>query len=218
MANQAVLEISAQSRKEEGRGASRRLRRDGNVPGIIYGGDSAPTPVSFDHNTLYHALRKEAFHSSILRVQLDGKEVRALLRDVQMHPYRQQVLHVDFQRVEGNKKIHMRVPLHFVNAESSPAVKLGGALIQQIINELDISCLPKDLPEFIEVDLSEMNVGETLHVSALKLPEGVSAIMQRGLDPTVVSASVVKEAVEEEAVTAPGEPVTTAQAAPAAES
>jgi len=213
------LEISAQSRKEEGRGASRRLRRGGNVPGIIYGGDSAPTPVSFDHNTLYHALRKEAFHSSILTVKLDNdKEVRALLRDVQMHPYRQQVLYIDLQRVEGNKKIHMRVPLHFVNAESSPAVKLGGALINQIINELDISCLPKDLPEFIEVDLSEMNVGETLHVSALKLPEGVSAIMQRGLDPTVVGASVVKEVVEEEAVTAPGEPVTTAQAAPTAES
>ncbi|MCL2308903.1 MAG: 50S ribosomal protein L25/general stress protein Ctc [Proteobacteria bacterium] len=212
MANQSNLEIGAQSRKEEGRGASRRLRRSGNVPGIIYGGDSAPTPVSLDHNTLYHALRKEAFHSSILNVKLDGKDVRALLRDVQMHPYRQQVLHVDFQRVEGNKKIHMRVPLHFINAEISPAVKLGGALINQIVNELDISCLPKDLPEFIEVDLSEMQVGDALHVSALKLPAGVSAIMLRGQDPTVASASVVKEVVEEEAAAAPGEPVTTAQA------
>lgn len=212
MANQ-VLGISAQSRKEEGRGASRRLRRSGGVPGIIYGGDSAPTPITLDHNTLYHALRKEAFHSSILNVSLDGKDVRALLRDVQMHPYKQQVLHVDFQRIEGNKKIHMRVPLHFVNAEISPAVKLGGALINQVVNELDISCLPKDLPEFIEVDLSEMQVGDALHVSALKLPKGVTAVLLRGQDPTVVSATVVKEVSDEEAATTTeGEPVTTAQA------
>jgi len=216
MANQ-VLEISAQSRKEEGRGASRRSRRGGNVPGIIYGGDSAPTPILLDHNTLYHALRKEAFHSSILNVTLDGKNVRALLRDVQMHPYKQQVLHVDFQRVEGNKKIHMRIPLHFINAEISPAVKLGGALINQVINELDISCLPKDLPEFIEVDLSEMQVGDTLHVSELKLPAGVTAVLLRGQDPTVASASVVKEVSDEEIAAAPGEPVTTAQAPAAKE-
>ncbi|MCL2297240.1 MAG: 50S ribosomal protein L25/general stress protein Ctc [Proteobacteria bacterium] len=211
------MEISAQSRKEEGRGASRRSRRGGNVPGIIYGGDSAPTPILLDHNTLYHALRKEAFHSSILNVTLDGKNVRALLRDVQMHPYKQQVLHVDFQRVEGNKKIHMRIPLHFINAEISPAVKLGGALINQVINELDISCLPKDLPEFIEVDLSEMQVGDTLHVSELKLPAGVTAVLLRGQDPTVASASVVKEVSDEEIAAAPGEPVTTAQAPAAKE-
>jgi large subunit ribosomal protein L25 len=212
-----VLQISAQSRKEEGRGASRRLRRGGNVPGILYGGDSAPTPILLDHNTLYHALRKEAFHSSILTVTLDDKAVRALLRDVQMHPYKQQVMHVDFQRVEGNKKIHMRIPLHFVNAEISPAVKLGGALINQVINELEISCLPKDLPEFINVDLSEMQVGDTLHVSALKLPTGVTAVLLRGQDPTVASASVVKEVSDEEAAAAPGEPVTTAQAPAAKE-
>ncbi|MDR2173039.1 MAG: 50S ribosomal protein L25/general stress protein Ctc [Burkholderiales bacterium] len=209
------MEISAQLRKEEGRGASRRMRRSGNVPGIIYGGDSEPTPISLDHNTLYHALRKEAFHSSILSVTLGGKTVRALLRDVQMHPYKQQVLHVDFQRVEGNKKIHMRIPLHFINAEISPAVKLGGALVNQVINELEISCLPKDLPEFIEVDLSEMQVGDALHVSSLKLPAGVTAVLLRGQDPTVVSASVVKEAVDEEEAAAPGEPVTTAQSTPA---
>ncbi|MDR0247691.1 MAG: 50S ribosomal protein L25/general stress protein Ctc [Burkholderiales bacterium] len=211
------MQISAQSRKEEGRGASRRLRRGGNVPGILYGGDSAPTPILLDHNTLYHALRKEAFHSSILTVTLDDKAVRALLRDVQMHPYKQQVMHVDFQRVEGNKKIHMRIPLHFVNAEISPAVKLGGALINQVINELEISCLPKDLPEFINVDLSEMQVGDTLHVSALKLPTGVTAVLLRGQDPTVASASVVKEVSDEEAAAAPGEPVTTAQAPAAKE-
>lgn len=216
MANQKVLEISAQSRKEEGRGASRRLRRAGNVPGIIYGGDSAPTPITLDHNALYHALRKESFHSSILTVSLDGKGVRALLRDVQMHPYKQLVLHVDFQRIEGNKKISLRVPLHFVNAENSPAVKLDGAVINQVIMELEISCLPKDLPEFIDVDLSEMKVGDTLHVSALKLPAGVTAVLLRGQDPTVASASVVKEASEEEGAAAPGEPITTAQSAPAA--
>jgi large subunit ribosomal protein L25 len=215
MANQ-VLEISAQSRKEEGRGASRRLRRGGNVPGILYGGESAPTPIMLDHNALYHALRKEAFHSSILNVTLDGKGVRALLRDVQMHPYKQQVLHVDFQRVEGNKKIHMRIPLHFINADISPAVKLGGALVNQVINELEISCLPKDLPEFIEVDLSEMQVGDTLHVSELKLPAGVTAVLLRGQDPTVASASVVREVSDEELAAAPGEPVTTSQA-PAAQ-
>lgn len=211
--SQQVLEIMAQSRKEEGRGASRRIRRAGGVPGVIYGGDAEPSPITLDHNTLYHALRKEAFHSSILTINLDKKPVQALLRDVQMHPYKQQVLHVDFLRVDQKRKITMRVPLHFINGEASPAVKLEGALINQIMNELEISCLPKDLPEYIEVDLSEMTVGVTIHVSSLKLPQGVVAIVPHGMDPTVVSASVVKEEVIAESeefveaapVTAPAE-------------
>ncbi len=195
ISQQQVLEISAQSRSEEGRGASRRIRRTGNVPGVIYGGDAAPSPITLDHNVLYHALRKEAFHSSILTINLDKKPVQVLLRDVQMHPYKQQVLHVDFLRVDPKRKITMRVPLHFVNGDISPAVKLEGALINQIMNELEISCLPKDLPEYIEVDLSEMTVGTTIHVSSLKLPQGVAAVASHGIDPTVASAAVVKEEV-----------------------
>ncbi|MDR1530200.1 MAG: 50S ribosomal protein L25/general stress protein Ctc [Burkholderiales bacterium] len=204
------MEIAAQPRKEEGRGASRRIRRAGGVPGIIYGGDATPTPITLDHNTLYHALRKEAFHSSILTVRLDKKPVKALLRDVQMHPYKQQVLHIDFQRIDPNRKIHMKVPLHFINGEISPAVKLEGALINQVMNELEISCLPKDLPEYIEVDLSEMTVATSMHVSSLKLPEGVTVVITRGFDPTVVSASVVKEEVESAEEVIEGEASTTA--------
>jgi large subunit ribosomal protein L25 len=197
MAVSQKIEIEAQTRKEEGRGNSRRIRRAGGLPGIIYGGESAPTPITLDHNTLYHALRKEAFHSSILTIKVDGKATRCLLRDVQLHPYKQQVLHIDFLRIEGNRKIHMKVPLHFVNGELSPAVKLEGALINQIMNEIEISCLPKDLPEFIEVDLAEMTVATPLHLSQLKLPKGVTAV-SHGRDMTVVSASVVKEESESE--------------------
>jgi ribosomal protein L25, Ctc-form len=208
------LEITAQSRSEEGRGASRRIRRAGGVPGVVYGGDAEPMPITLDHNELYHSLRKEAFHSSILTITLDKKPMQALLRDFQMHPYKQQVLHVDFMRVDPKRRITMRVPLHFINGELSPAVKLEGALINQIMNELEVSCLPKDLPEYIDIDLSEMTVGAAIHVSSLKLPAGVTAVVPHGLDPTIVTASVVKEEViTEEEVPEEAAPV----AAPAEE-
>src|SRR5690242_2627705 len=149
----ASIEFTAFARTTEGRGASRRMRRQGKTPGIVYGGTGEPQQIELDHNALIHALRNEAFHASILTMKLDGAAQQVLLRAVQMHPFKKEVLHVDFQRVDANRRIHMKVPLHFANGENSPAVKLSGAIISHVLTEVDISCLPKDLPEFIAVDL-----------------------------------------------------------------
>ena len=200
----------------EGRGASRRLRRSGKAPGIVYGGTGEPTQVELDHNALMHALKNETFHASILTMKLDGKSQQVLLRDVQMHPFRPLVLHVDFQRVDANKKIHMKVPLHFVNAELSPAVKDGGAVVSHVLNEIDISCLPKDLPEFIEVDLSSLELSHALKASGLKLPPGVVALTH-GKDPVVATAVIPKAIVETEEETAAAADAAAAAAAPGAE-
>ncbi len=182
------MKVVAFPRTEQGSGASRRLRKAGQTPGIIYGGTGAPLNIALDHNALYHALKKEAFHSSILDMEVDGKVEKVLLRDFQVHAYKQLVLHADFQRVDPNQKIHMKVPLHFVHADISPAIKLGGGIISHVMTELDISCLPKDLPEFIEVDLSKMELGHSLHVADLKLPAGVSAVHAKD-NPTIATAS-----------------------------
>ncbi|MET0207957.1 MAG: 50S ribosomal protein L25/general stress protein Ctc, partial [Burkholderiaceae bacterium] len=192
------MEFTAFARNTEGRGASRRMRRTGKAPGIVYGGKDAPTPIELDHNALIHALRNEAFHASILTMKLDGGATKVLLRDVQMHPFKNEVMHVDFQRIDENRKIHMKVPLHFVNAEVSPAVKVSGAIVSHVMTELDVNCLPKDLPEFIEVDLSELDTGHSLHVSALKLPDGVTIVSTGKLDPVVATAVVPKAIVEAE--------------------
>jgi large subunit ribosomal protein L25 len=183
------MKVIAFARKEQGTGASRRLRNAGQTPGIIYGGTEAPVAITLDHNALYHALKKEIFHSSILDMDVDGKVEKVLLRDFQVHAYKQLVLHADFQRVDVSKKIHVKVPLHFVNAEISPAVKLASAVISHVLVDLDISCLPTDLPEFIEVDLSKLEAGQSLHVSSLVLPNGVSAVVH-GDDATVAIAVV----------------------------
>ena len=159
-----ALEVIAQERKKQGTGASRRLRNAGKVPGIVYGGKKPAQTIEIDHNALFHALRNEKFHASILELTLDGAKEQVLLRAVNMHPYKVQVQHVDFQRVAADQKIHMKVPLHFVGAEVSPAVKLSGALVSHALNEVDVRCLPADLPEFIEVDLSKMTVGHSVHV------------------------------------------------------
>ncbi|MFO1399417.1 MAG: 50S ribosomal protein L25/general stress protein Ctc [Burkholderiales bacterium] len=207
------MEFTAFARNTEGRGASRRMRRAGKAPGIVYGGTAKPTPIELDHNALFHALRNEAFHSSILTMKLDGTATKVLLRDVQMHPFRNEILHVDFQRIDENRKIHMKVPLHFTNEAVSPAVKLSGAIVSHIVPELDITCLPKDLPEFIEVDLSALDVGKSVHVSELKMPAGVTVVSHGKLDPVVATAVVPRGNVEaEEAATAEG-----AAAAPAEE-
>jgi large subunit ribosomal protein L25 len=196
------FEFTAFPRDSEGRGASRRMRRTGKAPGIVYGGAAAPQPIELDHNALFHALRNEAFHSSILTMKLAGGATKVLLRDVQMHPFRNEILHVDFQRVDENRKIHMKVPLHFVNGDISPAVKVSGAIVSHVTNELDVSCLPKDLPGFIEVDLTALDVGHSIHVSALKLPAGVTVVTHGKLDPVVAAAVVPKAHVEEVAVEA----------------
>jgi len=209
------IEFTAFARTTEGRGPSRRMRRAGKAPGIVYGGAAAPEPIELDHNALFHALRNEAFHASILTMKLNGSSTKVLLRSVQMHPFKNEILHVDFQRVDENRKIHMKVPLHFVNAETSPAVKVSGAIVSHVITELDIVCLPKDLPEFIEVDLSTLDVGNSVHVSALKLPSGVVVPSRGKLDP-VVAAAVVPKAIVEEVVEAAPEGEEAAAAAAAA--
>ncbi|MDF3036308.1 MAG: ribosomal protein L25/ral stress protein Ctc [Paucimonas sp.] len=183
------MKVVAFARTEQGSGASRRLRNAGFVPGIVYGGTAAPANIKVDHNALYHALKKEAFHSSILDLEVDGKTEKVLLRDFQTHAYKQIVMHIDFQRVDQNQKIHVKVPLHFINAEIAPAVKLSAGIVSHVLNELDISCLPKDLPEFIEVDLSTIEAGQSIHVSDLKLPKGVTVIAH-GDNQTVATASI----------------------------
>jgi large subunit ribosomal protein L25 len=210
------FEFTAFPRAGEGRGASRRLRRSGRAPGIVYGGTVPPQPIELDHNALFHALKNEAFHASILTMKLDGGASKVLLRDVQMHPFKNEILHVDFQRVDENRKIHMKVPLHFVNADVSPAVKVGGALVSHVLNEVDVSCLPRDLPEFIEVDLSQLESGKAIHLSELKLPAGVTAVSRGRADPVVASAVVPRAHVETEEA-APAAEAGAATAAPAAE-
>jgi large subunit ribosomal protein L25 len=197
------IEFTAFARTTEGRGASRRMRRAGKAPGIVYGGVNAPQPIELDHNALFHALRNEAFHASILSMSLGGAVTKVLLRDVQMHPFKNEILHVDFQRVDENRKIHMKVPLHFTNGENSPAVKVSGAIVSHVATQLDVSCLPKDLPEFIEVDLSSLDVGSSVHVSALTLPPGVVVLTRGKRDPVVASAVVPKAHVEETAAVTP---------------
>jgi large subunit ribosomal protein L25 len=171
------MKVVAFERSVQGTGASRRLRNSGKTPGIIYGGKDAATVIELDHNALFHALRKEAFHSSILDLEVGGKAQKVLLRDYQMHPFKPLVLHIDFQRVSATEKVHMRVPLHFIHADVSAAVKLQGAVISHISTELEISCLPADLPEFIEVDLSKIEVGHGIHAKDLTLPKGVSLVL-----------------------------------------
>jgi large subunit ribosomal protein L25 len=189
--------------RSHGRSASRRLRRSGRAPGVVYGGSGEPQAIELDHNALMHALKNEAFHASILTMKLDGSTQQVLLRAVQMHPFKREVLHVDFQRVDANRRIHMKVPLHFQNGENSPAVKLSGAIISHVLTEVDVSCLPKDLPEYIAVDLGELTLNDSIHVSDLKLPSGVTAVTHGGFDPVVASAVIPKVIVEEEAVEAP---------------
>ncbi len=210
------IEFTAFARTTEGRGASRRMRRAGKAPGIVYGGATAPEPIELDHNALFHALRNEAFHASILTMKLGGAATKVLLRDVQMHPFRNEILHVDFQRVDENRKIHIKVPLHFTNGEISPAVKVSGAIVSHVVTELDVSCLPRDLPEYIEVDLSTLDVGNSVHVSALKLPPGVTVVTRGKLDPVVAAAVVPKAHVEEVVEAAPTAEAAAAAGAPGA--
>ena len=186
-----IFEFNADKRNDQGTGASRRLRRAGKVPGIVYGGTAAPISIEVDHNAIYLALRKEAFHSSLINLNIDGKKESVLLRDYQAHPYKAIVLHVDFQRVDPNQKLHTKVPLHFVNADIAPGVKLGGGIVSHVLNEVEVTCLAADLPEFIEVDLKDLKTGASIHVSALTLPKGVKALTH-GEDPVVATVLAVR--------------------------
>ncbi|MEN9587354.1 MAG: hypothetical protein RIT15_929 [Pseudomonadota bacterium] len=200
------MKFTAFERAKQGTGASRRLRITGRTPAIVYGGEAAPIQVELDHNDLWHALKKEAFHASILDMELNGKTSKVLLRNVQMHPFRQLVLHLDFQRVEAGTKLKMKVPLHFSGQETSPAFKIDNCLITHVITDLEITCSPADLPEFIAVDLSTLKKGVSLHASDLTMPKGVKVVKHGTNNPVVVS--VVAQAAEE---------VPAADAAPAAD-
>ena len=211
-----AIEITATSRKAQGTGASRRLRKTGRVPGIVYG-EGEPALIDIDHNNLFHSLRKESFHASVLTLDLDGKKQQVLLRDFHMHPFRQQVQHIDFQRVDKNKKIHMKVPLHFLNAENCPGVKESGGIVSHVMNDVNIACLPTDLPEFIEVDLSSLSLSHSIHVSDLKLPKGVEVAGHGHVgDAVVATVQIPRGAVEAEAEAAAAEAAATAAAAAAA--
>ena len=170
----ATHNITATSRNVEGKGASRRLRRSGQVPAIVYGAKAEPQNVQLEHNALWLASQNEWFYSSILTLGVDGKDQKVLLRDMQRHPFKQQIMHLDFQRIDENEAIRFNVPLHFLNQATSPAGKTAGVVILHELNEIGVSCLPKHLPEFIEVDLANLELGQSLHLSDLKLPEGVS--------------------------------------------
>ncbi|MFA5081875.1 MAG: 50S ribosomal protein L25/general stress protein Ctc [Hydrogenophilaceae bacterium] len=193
------IEIKAAKRDGQGSGASRRLRHSGRVPGIVYGADKAPQAIDLDHKELMLSLRHEVFHSSVLSLDLDGDKQSVLLKNVQRHPYKPQILHVDFLRVDAAHKIHTKVPLHFVNTETCPGVKLEGGVVSHVMTEIDVTCLPGSLPEFIEVDCKDLAVGHSMHLSHLTLPAGVeSVLLHRGEDPTVATILGAKaEAVEE---------------------
>ena len=192
------FELNAQKRTLQGSGASRRLRRANKVPGIVYGGTAVPTLIEIEHNDLLLSLRKEAFHSSVLTIKIDGVAESVLLRDSQMHPYKPLVQHVDFLRVDATHAIHQKVPLHFLNAEVSPGVKLAGGNVSPAMNDIEVSCLPQDLPPFIEVDLKDMEVGQSIHLSQIVFPKGVAPTAHTGDDPVVVTISAKKAEVVEE--------------------
>ena len=197
------MKFVAFERAKQGTGASRRLRITGRTPGIVYGGTADPLNIELDHNALWHAIKKEAFHASILDMEINGAESKVLLRNVQMHPFKQLILHIDFQRVEANTTLHMKVPLHFSGEENSPAVKLDACLINHVVTELEVACLPADLPEFIAVDLSTLKKGTSLHAKDLTLPKGVSAVVRGKENPVIVSVvAPVAEVVEAPVVAA----------------
>ena len=202
------MKFTATARSVQGSSASRRLRRAGRVPAIVYGGTAAPLNIELDHNEIYHALRKEEFHASILQMQLEGaKDEQVLLRSVQWHAYKPQVLHVDFQRVDANQALRTKVPLHFLNAEVSPAVKLSGAIISHVATELEITCLPSALPQFIEVNLADILAGASIHLADIKLPMGVTYVPHGGEENPLLAAAVVKGgAAADDADAAPAAP------------
>jgi large subunit ribosomal protein L25 len=214
------FEITAEKRVDQGKGASRRLRRAGKVPGILYGADKAPQSIQVGNTDMLLRLEHEAFYSHILTLKLDGASERVVMRDLQRHPYKAYLLHIDLLRVDEKQKLTMRIPLHFLNQEICPGVKTNGGVLSHLMSEVQIRCLPKDLPEYIAVDVGAMDIGDTLHLAELKLPPGVEAAE----DPehAVVSCHiprVIEEPVAEaapEAAAAEGVPGTEGAAAGAA--
>ena len=206
--------IKATGRNVEGKGASRRLRRSASIPAIIYGGKSPPMPVQLDHEKIWLASQHEWFYASILSLDVDGKVESVLLRDMQRHPFKQLIMHLDFQRVDVNQALRVRVPLHFLGEDTSPAGNAADVVVLHELNDVEVSCLPKDLPEFIDIDLSNLSVGDIIHLSDLKLPEGVELPelkLGKVHDVAVVIAKHGKEDVEEEEAAAEGAEVPAAK-------
>jgi large subunit ribosomal protein L25 len=210
------MKFVAFERAKQGTGASRRLRISGRTPGIVYG-SGQPQLIELDHNALWHALKKEVFHSTVLDMEVGTSESKVLLRDVQMHPFKQLVLHIDFQRVDANTKLHMKVPLHYSGDENSPAVKTEGCIANHVVTEIEIKCLPGDLPEFIAVDLSGLKKGASLHLEDIKLPKGVTVVTHGKKNPVLVSVVMVAgaEPVADPAAAAAAAPAAGAKAAAA---
>ena len=194
------MNVVAFARAKQGTGASRRLRNSGRTPGIIYGGAAEPQLVEVDHNTLWYALKKEAFHASVLEMDLDGSKSQVLLRNVQYHPFKQLVLHVDFQRVDANTVLTMKVPVHYSGAEESPAVKIDKCMVTPVVTEIEVRCMPKDLPEFISVDLSKLEKGSTIHLNDVALPKGVTLVSHS--NAAVISVAAPAGAAADEAAPA----------------
>jgi large subunit ribosomal protein L25 len=214
----AKFEINAEVRDVKGKGASRRLRREGKVPAVMYGAGKDAVSLTLDHNTLYHQVRNEAFYSSILTVKIGSEQEQAVLRDIQMHPYKPRIAHLDLQRISATEKLHMKVPLHFINQESAPGVKQQGGIVNHLMSEVEVLCLPKDLPEFLTVDMGSVALNQSLHLSDIPLPAGVEfVILARGGDDLAVAAISAPRVEVEEAPVAEAAPAEGAAAAPAAE-
>ncbi len=195
-----AITITATLRSAKGTGASRRLRRESKVPGVVYGAGKDAVSVEFDAKALFMEFRHESFHASIIDLNLDGKKESVLLRDYQLHPVRNTLQHIDFQRVSATEKIHVKVPFHFVNAEIAPGVKLGGGIVAHINTEADVNCLAKDLPEFVEVDLANLEMGHSIHLSEIKLPKGVEFVqLAHGNDLAVASIAKTRGSVADDA-------------------
>ena len=212
------MKFVAFERAKQGTGASRRLRISGRTPAIVYGGGAEPQAVELDHNALWHALKKEAFHATVLDMEFKGADHKVLLRNVQMHPYKQLILHADFQRVDANTKLHMKVPLHYSGDENSPAVKTEGCIANHIVTEIEVLCLPADLPEFISVDLSGLKKGVSLHLNDIALPKGVTAVTHGKNNPVLVSVVMVAGAETPAAETTDAAAPAAGAKAPAAKS
>lgn len=184
-------ELIAEARDDKGTGASRRLRHAGKIPAVIYGAGKEPAMVSFDHDPIMHMLEVESFHTSILTVKHHNETEQAILRDVQHHPYKQQIVHMDLQRVSAKEKIHMSVPVHFTGEDTCPGVKLEGGIVSHLITEIDVICLPGNLPEFLVADMSELSIGDSVHLSDIKVPEGVEfTSLAHGGDDLAVAAVI----------------------------
>ncbi|MBX3708620.1 MAG: 50S ribosomal protein L25/general stress protein Ctc [Gammaproteobacteria bacterium] len=199
MASKQKFEIEATVRHDMGKGASRRLRREEKIPGVLYGGGKDPVALTFEHKHVAKSLEHEAFYSHILVLKIGSESERVILKDVQRHPYKPRVIHVDFQRVRADEKLHMYIPLHFVGGDQAPGVKEAGGLVSHIVSDVEVSCLPGNLPEYLELDISQMQLNQILHLSDIKLPPGVEIVaLTHGDDKPVVSIHMPR--IEEEPV------------------